>query len=56
MTPDCCTLCGAIRRPRQLAPYFVADELRHACEDERCRAMARAEIRGDIEIDERRAA
>lgn len=53
-----CTICGVPRRPRDLAPYYPAwsNELRHACENDRCRELAREEIRRGVIIDERRVA
>lgn len=53
-----CTICGAPRRPRNLAPYYPAgsDERRHACEDDRCRELAREEIRRGVIVDSHRRA
>lgn len=55
MTP-CCSLCGALRPANRLAPYFVGDVRRHACEAEACRRLARAEMRGEVAIETREAA
>jgi hypothetical protein len=52
MSPDSCSCCGAVRRPAELAPYYIGDVLRFACEAEECRALARSEIRGEVPVDE----
>jgi hypothetical protein len=51
---ETCEHCGVTKPRKMMAPYFVGDVLRHACEDDACRERARAEMRGEVET--RRAA
>lgn len=44
-TSDLCDHCGAMRRLRDLAPYYVGDVRRVSCEAEECRERSRAELR-----------
>lgn len=57
MTSTCCDICGALRPTSKLAPYYVGEIERRACEAEECREVARFEIRtGWLRDDGRRAA
>lgn len=47
---ECCSVCGAVRPLRDLAPYYAGtgQERHYACESDECREEARRQIRGDV--------